>query len=167
MASILNVDKIRATGSTTDGLTVNSSGQVAQPALPFAMVTNTSGATVTPQTTVPFNNVISSRGISWDTSAYTFTVPVTGIYSFSGALRVQATRDFLWWGVADNSGNHLQTQKLVLAHGSSGNFTTASGSILASLTAATNYKIIFNDSGGGSSVAITVNQTWMDVHLVG
>ena len=166
MASILNVDKIRATGSTTDGLTVNSTGQVAQPALPFAMVSNTSGATVTPPTTVPFNNVISSRGISWDTSAFSFTVPVTGIYSFSGALRVAATRDFVWWAVGDNSGNNLQSQKLVLAHGS-GSFTTVAGSMLASLTAGTTYKIIFNDSGGGSSVAITVNQTWMDVHLVG
>ena len=28
MASILNVDKIRATGSTTDGLTVDSNGIV-------------------------------------------------------------------------------------------------------------------------------------------
>ena len=28
MASILNVDKVRATGSTTDGLTIDSSGRV-------------------------------------------------------------------------------------------------------------------------------------------
>ena len=32
MASILNVDKVRATGSTTDGLTVDSSGRVLIPA---------------------------------------------------------------------------------------------------------------------------------------
>ena len=36
MASILNVDKVRATGSTTDALTIDSSGRVKQPALPAA-----------------------------------------------------------------------------------------------------------------------------------
>ena len=34
MASILNVDKIRAAGSTTDGLTIDSSGRVFKPATP-------------------------------------------------------------------------------------------------------------------------------------
>ena len=38
MASILNVDKVRATGSTTDGLIVKSSGQVTLPKIPYVMV---------------------------------------------------------------------------------------------------------------------------------
>tara|TARA_Y100000114_G_scaffold131406_1_gene129603 strand:- start:821 stop:1318 length:498 start_codon:yes stop_codon:yes gene_type:complete len=165
MASILNVDKIRATGSTTDGLIVNSSGQVAQPALPYAMV-NATGAVVTPATTVTYDNVISSSGISWNTSNYTFTVPVTGIYCFNGALRVDANRSYVWWAVADNGGNVLQASKLVLAHGQNSNFTTCSGSCLQSLTAATTYKIIFSDDQA-SSLSISGGQTWMDVHLVG
>ena len=166
MASILNVDKIRATGSTTDGLIVNSSGQVAQPALPYAMVDAT-GATVTPAATVTYDNVISSSGILWNTSNYTFTVPVTGIYCFHGAIRIQANRGYVWWAVADNGGNALQSSKLVLAMGgASAGFTTCSGSCLQSLTAATTYKIIFSDDTG-SSVAISGGQTWMDVHLVG
>ena len=37
MASILNVDKIRAAGSTTDGLTIDSSGRVTQPTKPIFM----------------------------------------------------------------------------------------------------------------------------------
>ena len=165
MASILNVDKIRATGSTTDGLTVNSSGQVAQPALPYAMV-NASDGTVTPNDVVPFNNVISSRGIVWNTSTYSFTAPVTGIYSFSGNVRLNANRQYVFWAVADNSGSILQGSKLVIAHGASAGFTSASGSCLASLTASSSYKIIFNDSTG-SSVALSGVQTFMDIHLVG
>ena len=34
MASILNVDKIRANGSTTDALTIDSSGRVLRPVIP-------------------------------------------------------------------------------------------------------------------------------------
>lgn len=165
MASELGVQTIQHTNGT-DALTIDSSGRVAQPALPYVMVTLQSGATVTPNNVVPFNNVVSSRGIVWDTSAYSFTAPVTGIYSFSGNVRLNANRDYVFWAVADGSGSILQGSKLVIAHGASAGFTSASGSCLASLTASSSYKIIFNDSTG-SSVGMSGGQTFMDVHLVG
>ena len=46
MASILNVDKIRATGSTTDGLTVNSSGIVTPAQQPIFHVTKNTDQTL-------------------------------------------------------------------------------------------------------------------------
>ena len=165
MSSRILVDEIHSKTGNTSALTIDSSGRVAQPALPYAMV-NATGAVVTPATTVTYDNVISSSGISWNTSNYTFTVPVTGIYCFNGALRVDANRSYVWWAVADNGGNVLQASKLVLAHGQNSNFTTCSGSCLQSLTAATTYKIIFSDDQA-SSLSISGGQTWMDVHLVG
>lgn len=166
MTSILKVDTIQSSGGT-GALTIDSSGRVAQPALPYAMV-NASDATptVTPNDVVPFNNVVSSRGIVWDTSAYSFTVPVTGIYGFSGNVRLNANRDYVFWAVADSGGSILQGSKLVIAHGASAGFTSASGSCLASLTTSSSYKIIFNDSTG-SSVSLSGLQTFMDIHLVG
>ena len=53
MASILNVDKIRANGSTTDALIVNSSGQVSLPKTPYAMVNLSADVSLTPITDVP------------------------------------------------------------------------------------------------------------------
>ena len=47
MASILNVDKIRATGSTTDGVLIDSSGRVTTPAHPHFVGIDTSGLTDT------------------------------------------------------------------------------------------------------------------------
>ena len=91
MASILNVNKIRATGSTTDGLVVDSSGRVTLPAIPFMRMQvsgNLSVTEVSGKGTVPFNNVIDSRGITLNTSSYLIQVPVTGLYHFSGSLFV-------------------------------------------------------------------------------
>jgi len=94
MASILNVDKIRATGSTTDGLTIDSSGRVLTPARPAFRLTLGSVQSVssTDQTIITFadqgaslNNFIQG-GIS--VSSGRVTVPVAGVYSLSFVLRV-------------------------------------------------------------------------------
>jgi len=167
MASILNVDKIRANGSTTDGLILNSSGQVSLPKLPYAMVNVSADTAVTPVADVPFDNIVSSQGISWNTSTYQFTVPVNGLYKFSGAVRLEADRSYVYWIVADSSNNVVQTNKLVLSHGYSGaGFTTATGSCLLSLSTGTNYKIRVADSSA-SSINCLAGQSWMDVVLIG
>ena len=45
-----------------------------------------------------FNNVLSSQ-ISWNTSTYKWTVPVAGLYNFSGAIRLNAHRAYMFWVV--------------------------------------------------------------------
>ena len=93
MASILGIDTIQSLGGTT-AVTINSTGQVTLPRVPFAMVNVSGSNNITPggSGTVPYNNVLSSRGISWNTSTYKFTVPVAGLYNFSGAVRLNADR---------------------------------------------------------------------------
>ena len=167
MASIINVDNIRAVGSSTTGVTINSSGQVTFPKIPYALVNVGTTANITPQTDVPFDTVLSSQGISWNTSTYQFTVPVSGLYQFSGAIRLNADRNWAYWFVSDTSNNAVQNSKLVLSHGESGSsFTTASGSCTLSLSTGTNYKIRVSDVSG-TSVGVQASQSWMDVILIG
>lgn len=96
MASIINVDKVRATGSTTDGLLVDSSGRVTQPALPvFFANGNASGwqnfatsNTVIADWATSGSNYISQGGFSF--SSGTITVPVAGVYEVTGSILVEA-----------------------------------------------------------------------------
>ena len=169
MASILNVDKVRATGSTTDGVIVNSSGQVTLPKIPYVMVNLSSNTTVNTAggVDVPYDTVLASQGISWNTSTYQFTVPVAGIYNFSGAVRLNADRTYMYWYVTNSSNTAIQSDKLVLGQGYSGaTFTTATGSCMLSLSTGTNYKIRTADSSA-SSVTCNATQTWMDIRLIG
>ena len=87
MASILNVDKIRANGSTTDGLTIDSSGRITTPARPafFASLTTTTafssivnGVDLTQYLTTIDYNIGSHYS-----AANGFVAPIDGIYHFT------------------------------------------------------------------------------------
>ena len=90
MASILNVDKIRATGSTTDGLTIDSSGRILTPARPaFSVYLNTATGNqdFTTEGDLPFDTEDFDIGnnVTMSSNAV-FTAPVTGIYQFNLSL---------------------------------------------------------------------------------
>lgn len=91
MASIINVDKVRATGSTTDGLTVDSNGRVVTPNRPFFYAA--AGAQRDDQTAspIPYTNAIKNVGGHYDTSTSKFTCPVDGIYFFAGQVYKEGT----------------------------------------------------------------------------
>ena len=87
MASIINVDKVRATGSTTDGLVVDSSGRVQLPAIPCCHVrltTSNPTDTSNPYSSIgviKFDAVDVNQGSCYSTSTGLFTCPVAGIYT--------------------------------------------------------------------------------------
>ena len=83
MASILNVDKIRATGSTNDGLTVDSSGRVNLPKVPAFMADMRGQGTVNSTGVLPFVNVRLDNGNNYNTTDKKFTAPIDGIYIFN------------------------------------------------------------------------------------
>ena len=90
MASILNVDKIRATGSTTDGVLIDSSGRVTTPAHPHFVGIDTSGLTDTDSestfTTIVHYTVKINTGSCYNTSTGEFTCPIAGRYFFETHL---------------------------------------------------------------------------------
>lgn len=82
MASILNVDKIRATGSTTDALTIDSTGRVKLPAVP-AFSATTTGINNQTSGVINYNKELFDIGGNYSTTDKAFTCPVAGVYSFS------------------------------------------------------------------------------------
>ena len=114
MASILNVDKIRATGSTTDGLTIDSTGRVLQPNGVFAYVNLTAsnaqdGSHPYESTGVDirFDKVNVNRGSAYTESNGRFTAPVAGIYRLFISLLKTNTSTATYWTVFKNGSNAL------------------------------------------------------------
>jgi len=93
MASILNVDKIRATGSTTDGLTVDSSGRVFTPARPgFRAGSNGTQNSVTG--IIIYNQVDQTTKGQYNTGMYDITtgkatIPIAGLYFYTAQFYAQ------------------------------------------------------------------------------
>jgi len=174
MTSKLKVEQIAHTNNIS-AITIDSAGRMTKPNIPFIMCNcvNTSTNNVAPSGftgRIPLHNVFSSRGITLDTSTNLWSVPVTGLYHVAAAVRLNANLTYLYWVIDDmtDSSNpaSVQTNKLVLAHGSSAGFTTASGSCVLNLQTGKSYQLRAgaNDS---SSAVLNKDQTWMDVYLIG
>ena len=170
--STLKVGTIQDHANSITAMSIDSAGRVTEPAKPFLMCNCTGhGSTVTPSGytgLVPFQNILSSRGISLNTSTYLWTVPVTGLYNISAAVRLNADYSYLYWTLDDRTGSpaRLQGDKLVLAHGAGTSFTTCGGSVLHTLETGKSYCMSVAGSSS-SAVAIDGGQSWMDIHLVG
>ena len=85
MASILNVDQIGHSTTGTTALTVDSSGRVTHPQIPFVNVSFGGGSSGSYQShsagaVVAFNTVYDGDTSLYDTSTYKFTCPVAGLY---------------------------------------------------------------------------------------
>ena len=85
MASIINVDNIRAVGSSTTGITVDSGGRVLQPVKPIfmAVADSTVSLTTSYAELTDFSNALVNVGSHYNTSTGRFTAPVAGTYCFA------------------------------------------------------------------------------------
>ena len=124
MASIINVDKIRATGSTTDGLTVDSNGRVLQPNGVFVYGQLTQGNAqdsshpyTTLDTDIRFDEIKVNRGSAYTESNGRFTAPVAGIYRMHVNLLKSNTGTDTWFAIHKNG-----TGTLVRAYNSTAEY---------------------------------------------
>lgn len=110
MASILKVDKLRQTDSTTDALTIDSSGRILTPERPAFFATGAAAYTAyTAYQKIAFNDVTSTGcfniGGHFDTSTNQFTCPVAGIYFFSAGA-INDTDSNIGILIKNNTANH-------------------------------------------------------------
>ena len=85
MASILKVNTIQDATNSNTALSVDSSGRVTTPARPSFKAYMSSDQTAPSQstfTTIQFNAENHDIGGNFNTSNYTFTTPVSGVYYF-------------------------------------------------------------------------------------
>ena len=94
-------------GSNTAALHINSSGYVTTPSQPAFHAD--AGAAQTVAGTVQFTGVMTNNGNHYNTSTYTFTAPVTGIYKFSARIMKaqDATVDFHFRVNGSQAANNL------------------------------------------------------------
>ena len=174
MASILGIDTIQNTVGTT-AASIDNAGRMTQPNIPFIMCNCDGSSTTTVAPTgytgrIPLHNIFSSRGITLDTSTNLWSVPVTGLYHISAAVRINSNLAYLYWTIDDmtDSSNPalVQGSKLVLAHGETAGFTTASGSLALNLQTGKSYQLRAG-ANNGASQTLNQEQTWMDAYLIG
>ena len=93
MASILNVDKIRANGSTNDGLLVSSAGIITKPQLPAFFVHKTSAQSVSDgaYTKLTFDTELFDNGGFFDLANNKFAPTVAGYYQLSWRAQFLST----------------------------------------------------------------------------
>jgi len=78
-------------GNANSAMILDSSGRVQMPYQPFVFVTRSSSASLSNGAKLPFDTVVDSRGLTWDTSNNNFVVPITGVYTFSIYIRLVTT----------------------------------------------------------------------------
>ena len=121
MTSIIKVNNIQ-NSSGTSSLTIDGSGRVTKPQLPFfhveAFTATSSNASQTG--VLNFNGIVTNQGSHWNSSNNRFEAPITGIYQFS----------FNGFGTRNSSGSVLNSSadaQVVLEKStdSGSNYTTA------------------------------------------
>ena len=118
MASILNVDKIRAASGTTNvididsscnttALTIDSSGRVLRPVIPYTFATFVnSGAyvSISADSILDFSVAVENDGNHYNTSTYKFVCPVAGLYKVECSTLTQTNGDAYSINPVRNSG---------------------------------------------------------------
>ena len=100
MTSILKVTEIQDPTNSNTALTIDSSGRVSRPVIPFAFVGFPGTDSYVAQTAnaiVTFSHAFVNDGNHYDTSTYKFTCPVAGLYRIESAALSQSQDQAYHW----------------------------------------------------------------------
>lgn len=81
-----NSGTVAIQGNGVTGLTVNTSGHVLTPARPSFYIKKTTSQSVSNNTLIPFDTVITNVGSCYNPSTNIFTAPIAGFYSFTAKI---------------------------------------------------------------------------------
>lgn len=154
MASVLKVNEIQHTGGTS-ALTIDSNGIVGRSVIPAFHAYGISNGTYTTTGTVPFNNTLLNNGNHYDTSTYTFTAPVSGIYNIS-IMGLFNTSTYIRLYKNDGS----DTDYMQLHASSSSGWGEASGTAIIQLAATNTVRMVLTAGGiylGGTNSTDCLN----------
>lgn len=171
MASILNVDKVRATGSTTDGLTIDSSGRVLMPEKPAWRLGVSAATNLTASTNqvVDFSTAESGYGFlrgGCTVSSGVVTVPVSGVYQVQAKFRSGAT------GYGDATAvailkNNSQYSRVYVTDNPHPNYSDVPALIsLVELDANDTVSIRINPGAAGNVNTLSDGVNWFEGYLV-
>ena len=170
MASIINVDKVRATGSTTDALIVDSTGRVTQPAKPAWAVKMSSGSYIALAVSpVIFDVADVNRGSIYSTSTGVVTIPVAGVYNIVAMVyvRVDAGEDAAVRIMKSTNGGSSYTMQTYAYHYPTGItqiHTTLTNNILLDLDVGDKIRV---DITGSADYYSGGQETRFSGHLLG
>ena len=178
MASILNVDKIRATGSTNDAMTIDSSGNVTFANLEFDMWRNTanqtnissSGDTIAgnwERADEPSSPAVIGTGMSVDSSGI-WTFPSTGIWLITWHCRFYADGTAMPWAggyisvTTDNSSYNQATEPYIALYATNAFGSTVSEHLMDVTDTSTHKVKLGAKSTSNATVSglTTENQTY-------
>ena len=100
MTSVLKVTEIQDPTNSNTALTIDSSGRVSRPVIPFAFVGfpgTDSYVAQTANAVVTFSHAFVNDGNHYDTSTYKFTCPVAGLYRIEVATLSQSVDQAASW----------------------------------------------------------------------
>ncbi len=100
MTSILKVTEIQDPTNSNTALTIDSSGRVSRPVIPFAFVGfpgTDSYVAKTANTIVDFSYAFVNDGNHYDTSTYKFTCPLAGLYRVEISTLSQSADQVAAW----------------------------------------------------------------------
>ncbi len=149
-------------------LSADSSGRIRQPFQPAFQIVGSGSPAVTNGAVLPFSVALTNVGSHFNTSTYTFTVPVAGVYFFAISMRWENTNGSAGYWRPDfyinNTTNAIYTGALQAT--ASNTYAYASQSFVVSLNAGDTCKWHYNTNGSATN-NINMSESIFSGYLLG
>ena len=107
--STLKVGTIQDHANSISAITIDSSGYVVMPKRPyFNSTTTTQSIAGSTQVVLVASSLLHNNGTHYNTSNGRFTAPVSGVYTFTGSVSMNATSGYLFISHVSSGGSSIQ-----------------------------------------------------------
>lgn len=167
MTSILKVSEIQDPTNSNTALTIDSSGRILTPARPAFLACSSSGThTTNVGAVLDYNSVKINQGNHYNSSTYTFTAPVAGLYNFYFQVYAHGATTSKSIAYQKNGSDYI-IEDTALGHQGTVNIgdNTISSNILIEL--AVNDAIRIAVRTGASNLSWYGKHSWFQGYLIG